>query len=62
LGNSWSISLGILSCMASGIYDLGRRSSEQWTVISVISYQLSVISDQKSGFSSQNSDIVDLRT
>jgi hypothetical protein len=29
LGNSWSISLGILSCMASGIYDLGRRSSEQ---------------------------------
>lgn len=29
LGKSWAISLGILSCMASGIYDLGRRISEQ---------------------------------
>lgn len=29
LGKSWAISLGILACMACGIYDLGRRSNEQ---------------------------------
>jgi hypothetical protein len=28
LGNSWSISMGILACMACGIYELGRRDSQ----------------------------------
>ncbi|MGL5805234.1 MAG: hypothetical protein ACRC2R_15620 [Xenococcaceae cyanobacterium] len=28
LGNSWSIGMGILACMACGIYELGRRDSE----------------------------------
>ncbi|MDJ0842951.1 hypothetical protein [Crocosphaera sp.] len=27
LGQSWSISMGILACMACGIYELGRRST-----------------------------------
>lgn len=28
LGQSWSISLGIISAMGSGIYELGRRDSQ----------------------------------
>jgi len=28
LGRSWSFSMGILACMACGIYELGRRSQE----------------------------------
>lgn len=28
LGRSWSVSMGILACMASGIYELGRRDSQ----------------------------------
>jgi len=28
LGRSWSISLGILSCMICGIYELGRRDGK----------------------------------
>ncbi|MDJ0662856.1 MAG: hypothetical protein QNJ42_25715 [Crocosphaera sp.] len=27
LGQSWSISMGILACMACGVYELGRRST-----------------------------------
>lgn len=27
LGQSWGISVGILACVASGVYDLGRRST-----------------------------------
>ena len=29
LGRSWSISTGILACMACGIYELGRQSQQQ---------------------------------
>ena len=28
LGRSWSVSVGLLACMACGIYELGRRSSQ----------------------------------
>jgi hypothetical protein len=28
LGRSWSISMGVLACMACGIYELGRRDSQ----------------------------------
>ena len=28
LGQSWGISLGIMACMGSAIYELGRRTSE----------------------------------
>lgn len=28
LGRSWAISLGILSCIGSGIYELGRRDGQ----------------------------------
>jgi hypothetical protein len=28
LGSSWSISSGILACMACGVYELGRRDGE----------------------------------
>ncbi|MCL6752459.1 hypothetical protein KBT16_16405 [Nostoc sp. CCCryo 231-06] len=28
LGESWGISTGILACMGSGIYELGRRDGE----------------------------------
>ncbi len=27
LGNSWGISLGMLACIACGVYELGRRST-----------------------------------
>ncbi|GBF80308.1 hypothetical protein [Aphanothece sacrum] len=27
LGKSWAVSIGILTCMACGIYELGRRST-----------------------------------
>lgn len=27
LGRSWAVSIGILTCMACGIYELGRRST-----------------------------------
>lgn len=27
LGRSWAVSVGLLACMACGIYELGRRSS-----------------------------------
>lgn len=27
LGQSWSISMGIMACMACGVYELGRRST-----------------------------------
>ncbi|CCQ59612.1 hypothetical protein CWATWH0401_731 [Crocosphaera watsonii WH 0401] len=27
LGQSWSISMGILACMTCGVYELGRRSA-----------------------------------
>ena len=27
LGQSWSISMGMLACMACGVYELGRRST-----------------------------------
>ncbi|MEA5616985.1 hypothetical protein VB711_03885 [Cronbergia sp. UHCC 0137] len=29
LGNSWGISTGILACMGTGIYELGRRDGEE---------------------------------
>ncbi|MGK7876629.1 MAG: hypothetical protein AB4426_26045 [Xenococcaceae cyanobacterium] len=28
LGRSWAVSMGILACMACGIYELGRRDSQ----------------------------------
>jgi hypothetical protein len=28
LGNSWSISLGLIAAIGSGVYELGRRTSE----------------------------------
>ncbi|MCM0588864.1 MAG: hypothetical protein HEQ35_07485 [Gloeotrichia echinulata IR180] len=28
LGRSWGISMGILACMAAGIYELGRRNGD----------------------------------
>lgn len=28
LGRSWSISMGILACMGSGVYELGRRDGK----------------------------------
>jgi hypothetical protein len=28
LGQSWSISMGILACMGSGVYELGRRDGK----------------------------------
>ncbi|MBE9180391.1 hypothetical protein IQ268_17660 [Oculatella sp. LEGE 06141] len=28
LGRSWAISVGILACMGSGVYELGRRDGE----------------------------------
>ena len=28
LGRSWAVSFGLLSCMACGVYELGRRSSQ----------------------------------
>ena len=28
LGRSWAISLGILTCMGCGVYELGRRTSQ----------------------------------
>jgi hypothetical protein len=28
LGGSWAVSMGILACMGSGIYELGRRDGE----------------------------------
>ncbi|HAG80468.1 MAG TPA: hypothetical protein DCL61_04680, partial [Cyanobacteria bacterium UBA12227] len=27
LGRSWAISMGILACMGSGVYELGRQSN-----------------------------------
>lgn len=27
LGRSWSISMGLIACMACGVYELGRRST-----------------------------------
>ena len=29
LGQSWSVSVGMLACMACGIYDLGRREAQK---------------------------------
>lgn len=29
LGRSWAISMGILACMACGIYELGRQSQQE---------------------------------
>ncbi|GAA6618404.1 hypothetical protein [Scytonema sp. NUACC26] len=29
LGQSWSISMGILACMGSGVYELGRRDGKK---------------------------------
>jgi hypothetical protein len=29
LGQSWSVSVGILACIACGIYDLGRRDGQK---------------------------------
>lgn len=29
LGRSWAISVGILACMACGVYELGRRDGQQ---------------------------------
>ncbi|MEB3210393.1 MAG: hypothetical protein VKL39_03535 [Leptolyngbyaceae bacterium] len=30
LGRSWSISLGILACVGCGVYELGRRTGEEY--------------------------------
>jgi hypothetical protein len=30
LGQSWSISLGILTCVGCGVYELGRRTGEEY--------------------------------
>jgi hypothetical protein len=29
LGNSWGISIGILTCIGAGVYELGRRQGEE---------------------------------
>ena len=29
LGNSWGISMGILTCIGAGVYELGRRQGEE---------------------------------
>ena len=30
LGQSWSISVGMLACMACGVFELGRRSTQEY--------------------------------